>query len=325
MVSCFSFPQFMMYFGAEYLTQVSYHNSLCNLAYSNIEGLYWRGKWGNHEIILRQGDCFVNATKVCIRFGKMFDDWKIQNAALIDAVNGEMATENLFYYPYKPNECKSIQVVVEPGKDYGGIYVHPYLFPHLFSWLCTGAAIQMAQIVSKFYNDTFTENFESIKKNANDCKKRCVCAIKTEKDEPISKKAKKSEKRFNLRDWVSTRRSIGIIQLGPNPNKFDFYYICCKPRAMNPSIRKILKRHPESKVIYIQKYAMNGCKLLANLKRSEKLRTKINYFSSSLGCVELIEKIRAVSESCDKSEITNLIHSSEPYTLDTVMPPAIDN
>ena len=119
---------------------------------------------------------------------------------------------------------------------------------------------------------------------------------------------------------MSSRRSVAIIELGLNPLKFKFYYICCKRRAMNPSIRKILKRHPESKVIYMQKYVSADCKLLDALKR-DKLRSRLNYFDFSLGSVELIGKIRKLSETCANSVVTNLTHSKESYVLDSVIPP----
>ena len=39
--------------------------SLARIAFVNIHGVYWRGRYGVNEVILRQGDCFVNATKLC--------------------------------------------------------------------------------------------------------------------------------------------------------------------------------------------------------------------------------------------------------------------
>ena len=136
--------------------QRSYHNSLSNLAYQNIDGLYWRGKWGNYDIILRQGDCFLNASDLCNRFGKSLNYWRSQNPTLIEAVNYEMSKTN-------PDKCKSIQEVYDNAL-YSGTYVLPYLFPHLFSWLSNSTAILMAQIVNQNYNNTFIENYGNTEK-----------------------------------------------------------------------------------------------------------------------------------------------------------------
>ena len=125
--------------------QRSYRNSLFNLACENIAGLYWRGKWGSYDIILRQGDCFLNASKLCERFGKSLDYWKLLNGTLIEAVDFQLSKTD-------PDESKSIQEVCDDVL-YSGTYVHPYLFPHLFSWLSNSVAIQMAQIVNQYYSE----------------------------------------------------------------------------------------------------------------------------------------------------------------------------
>jgi len=141
--------------------QRSYHNSLSNLAYENIAGSYWRGKWGNYDIILREGDCFINASYLCERFGKSLDYWRSQNMGLIVAVNYEMSKIN-------PDKCESIQEVYD-NYLYSGTYVHPYLFPHLFSYLSNSSAILMAQIVNQYYNNTFIENSKCARGKCQTC------------------------------------------------------------------------------------------------------------------------------------------------------------
>ena len=138
-------------------------NSLLNLACQNIKGIYWRGKWGSYDIILRQGDCFLNASKLCERFGKNLDYWRSQNMSLIVAVNYEMSKID-------PDKCESIQEVFGGNCLYSGTYVHPYLFPHLLGWLSNSSAILMAQIVNQYYNNTFIESSKCARGKCRTCR-----------------------------------------------------------------------------------------------------------------------------------------------------------
>ena len=71
---------------------------------------------------------------------------------------------------------------------------------------------------------------------------------------------KKRKENTGLRTWMNSTRNIAILSVN-DPDTLQFYYICCKRRAMIPTIRKIKKRHPEALVMYMQRFVTNGTNL----------------------------------------------------------------
>jgi len=312
MLSYVSFPSFMMSLDFDYcsLGEGNSRTCLSRLAFVNIFGCYWRGRYGENEIIVRQGDCYVNATKLCQQFGKHFEDWKLQAEKLIAWVEAEMKDEQLLFYPFMPMNFTSCEIVNDcrSSGDLAGVYVHPYLLPHLFMWLKKDFAILAAKLLNQHMTDNYMESFETIRAAQYAVKKEVVVS-----DDKLTAKTKK---RNDIRKIVNDSHSFTILDINSEV-ELPYYVIRCKRRAMRPSIRKIKKRHPKATVIYMQEYVSNKYNLFVALKNEEKLKSRLNYFNIDASRCELVDKIRKLSQPLESS-LNCGSELDELYILDKV-------
>lgn len=299
--------------------------SLARIAFVNIHGLYWRGRYGENEVILRQGDCFVNATKLCQYYGKDFGTWREYAEDLISFVEMEMRNEHFLFSPYIPkSDFKAIDSILTFSQfDYDGIYIHPFLLPHLMSWLSQTFAVFTGKVVNQYLSNSYIESFESIKKSAAErSSAKLLADIKKEPasdDEPARKRVKAATPRVKVREWAKSTHCFAILNVNdPAKGEFQYYTIRCKRRAMNPAIRKIKKRHPAATLAYLQKHVSNERNLFDTLKKLQKITSKLNYFTFPGSLSGLIEDIREFSEPVTTKEAAS---EDNVYVLDSVKPP----
>src|SRR5277367_1533926 len=327
--SCF--PQYMMaqFDGGFNMETANSKTSLARIAFVNIHGLYWRGRYGENEVILRQGDCFVNATKLCQYYEKDFGTWREYAEDLISFVELEMRNEHFLFSPYLPkSDFKAIDSVLTFSQfDYDGIYIHPFLLPHLMSWLSQTFAIFTGKVVNQYLSNSYIESFESIKKSATErasakiistIKKEVATASDDEVEQPVRKRVKAESMREKVRGWEKTTHCFAILNVNDSAKEFQYYTIRCKRRAMNPAIRKIKKRHPAATLAYLQKYVSNERNLFDTLKKMQKVISKLNYFIFPGSLAGLIEDIREFSEPVTTKES---VSDDTVYVLDSVKPP----
>jgi len=83
-------------------------------------------------------DGYINATKICEKSGKEFDDWIIIDTSkeYIDALASmvNIPTNKLMIKPVLENNLC-------------GTYVHPLMIPQIASWTSPAFAVKIAQIV----------------------------------------------------------------------------------------------------------------------------------------------------------------------------------
>src|SRR5271154_1400657 len=77
-------------------------DSFSRIAFANIHGIYWRGRYGETEVIIRSTDSFTNGSKLCALYAKDFVDWQKEHQDLIDYIEIEMRDEHFLYQHYSP-------------------------------------------------------------------------------------------------------------------------------------------------------------------------------------------------------------------------------
>src|SRR5271163_1535005 len=298
--SCF--PTFVMHpFDTSNASDSS--TSFSRIAFANIHGIYWRGRYGESEVIIRSTDSFTNASKLCALYAKDFVDWQKEHQNLIDYIEIEMRDEHFLYQPYSPrSEFKAIDYVFPLAPyDYEGIYIHPYLLPHLMIWLKKQFALFASKALNQYLCNSYMDSFDMLRRNAS-------TKVDVETHTPHTK-----QRRVDVVQQKTTH-CIAILQLNDDAAEFPYYMIRCKGRALKPSIRKIQKRHCAACLIYVQKHVSNTKNLFDALKQTETFKNKLNYFTFE-GKDGLISKIRSLSEPITSTEA---VDCDNAYILDVV-------
>ena len=141
------------------------NSNLSTIAFEQIHAQYYRGKYGDFEVIIDKNTGYINATKLCVDASKdlgiekRFRHWrenKFTGVFLDDVslVAGIPATNLLKLVKGKPVEIT-------------GTYAHPDLVPHIASWASPKFAIRVSKIVNaalvREYLDTIDNKNVEIK------------------------------------------------------------------------------------------------------------------------------------------------------------------
>ncbi len=121
--------------------------NLSNIAFEPIYDKYYRGQYGEFNVIIRIPDGYVNVTKLCAMaeskngLPKKFTSWKkaISSDELIAAASRHEGVP-----------VDQLLELVQAGKqaDVSGTYAHPKLVPHIASWASPDFAMQVSDIVN---------------------------------------------------------------------------------------------------------------------------------------------------------------------------------
>ena len=299
--------------------------ALSRVAFANIFGIYWRGRYGENEVIIRQTDCFLNASKLCACYNKEFEEWEkfphIKD--LIRNIESIIRDEHFLFTPYIPKqEFRAIETVASMSShNVDGKFIHPYLAPHLMTWLDPQFAVMVSTLVNEHLSNGHMEFFEDMKKIVSQRKlkrENSEEAVAGSYEQPSKKRSKVATLRERVRAWAANTHCVAILNLADAKAALPYYAIRCKRRAMNPTINKIRKRHPTASIIYVQKYVSNEQNLYEMLKKAENLKTKLNYFDYALTKEALIEKIRSFSEPLQSKEA---YCDEKSYIVDSVIAP----
>ena len=119
--------------------------NMLKLAFKHIEGVYYRGKYGNLKVIVDTTNGFVNATRLCLLANKNFEDWRITSQAreLIDLVaarSGNDENELLILHPH--------------GAATSGVYVCAELLPSIAGWASAEFALDYLDVANEIARDT---------------------------------------------------------------------------------------------------------------------------------------------------------------------------
>ncbi len=153
---------------------------------------YSYGKYGIFDVIFRDSDGFINATKLCKLGGKDYSDWNRPNLEgpkqLIESLklklfekyksNIGMSMSNMIFLKFEEyrNSSTNTQnitsfedVIVEDDlgkyntpKIIYGTYVHPKLIPAIASWISPVFALKVADIVEEYFVKKANEKLSSL-------------------------------------------------------------------------------------------------------------------------------------------------------------------
>src|SRR5277367_6695075 len=71
--------------------------ALTRMLSANIQGAYWRGRYAEHDVIMRSDDGFMNASKLCLSRNKCIYDWIRANDELIGKCYSQITVDYLNY------------------------------------------------------------------------------------------------------------------------------------------------------------------------------------------------------------------------------------
>src|SRR5277367_6951446 len=121
--------------------------ALTRMLSANIQGTYWRGRYAEHDVIIRADDGFMNASKLCLSRNKCIYDWIRANDELIEKCDNQI-TQDFLNYGIADNQ--SIDHVKNVHIDLDEVYISPYLMPSLCGWLDPAFMFNSARIVNRY-------------------------------------------------------------------------------------------------------------------------------------------------------------------------------
>ncbi len=121
-------------------------NNLADIAFEQIVGDYYWGKYGEFKVIIDTRTGYINATELCklamSRMGgpKQFSMWR-QNTSSDDLISAASRSRGI------PRD-QLFNIVVTGRNDLRGTYTHPVIIPHVASWASPDFAIKVSDIVN---------------------------------------------------------------------------------------------------------------------------------------------------------------------------------
>jgi hypothetical protein len=112
-------------------------NALSELIYEPVNEEYGWGKYGTFKVLIRRKDGWINVTKLCKDGGKELKHWNENDTSksLVQVLKSSVGI---------PTD------VLTGGQDciIRGTYAHPFLVPHIASWISPEFAFRVSRIVN---------------------------------------------------------------------------------------------------------------------------------------------------------------------------------
>ena len=124
---------------------------LADIAYEQIEGKFWYGRYGQFRVVMMKDCGFINATKLCRDGGKDLRDWNANKNSkdllqcLATKLGDDGDSESIFV---RKIIRTAQQTDVE--KAVSGTYYNPLIIPHIACWISPDFAILVSDIVNYF-------------------------------------------------------------------------------------------------------------------------------------------------------------------------------
>jgi hypothetical protein len=116
--------------------------SLSSTITETINDDFGRAKYLEHDVIIMRKNGYVNITKLCQQYGKLFKNWL-----------GNDSSKELVSFVSSLAEISAdvLMVLVKGGQlpETRGTYVHPRLAPHIASWISPKVGVIVADIVNE--------------------------------------------------------------------------------------------------------------------------------------------------------------------------------
>ena len=156
--------------------------------------------------------------------------------------------------------------VVNENVELAGLYIHPYLAPHLVSWISSKFAISVSKIVNMFLSRDYMEQYTSLLRynseryslleaNLIEVQKEKAESERANQNQIMAAESQHAQRKIELvktkdqmRKW-STTHSLTILNINDPEANYPYYVIRCKRRGMSTAVGKIKKRHPNAFII----------------------------------------------------------------------------
>ena len=132
----------------------------------SINSQFSKARYIGVEVVLMNENGYVNATKLCEDGGKRFDNWveNKSNKGKIEFLyrNQQMKLDSAG----KRVESKPITIQINDGNmeedldQVRGTYVHPYLLPHIASWISNEIACRTSTVMLNYANKKHKEEVQ---------------------------------------------------------------------------------------------------------------------------------------------------------------------
>ena len=163
-----------------------------NLCIIRINDDFSYGNYGVFQVIIKNDNGFMNATKLCKDGGKEFRNWKANANAkeLISAVSSSARIP-----------ADGILQTITGGKNVviRGTYVHPDLIPHIASWVSPEFAIKVSKIVNEYFIKKASEEKDKLLHKKDDKIDRLTKEIRKQ-TEMIHVQTRKSDEQARKND-----------------------------------------------------------------------------------------------------------------------------
>ena len=124
---------------------------LADIAYEQIEGKFWYGRYGQFRVVMMKDCGFINATKLCIDGGKELKHWYENQSSkdLLRCLATKLGEDG-------DSESILVRKIVKTfnqtnnEKAVSGTYYNPLIIPHIACWISPDFAILVSDIVNDF-------------------------------------------------------------------------------------------------------------------------------------------------------------------------------
>src|SRR3981189_1839332 len=122
---------------------------LADIAYEQIEGKFWYGRYGQFRVVMMKDRGFINATKLCSDGGKDLKHWYENQSSkeflqcLATKLGEDGNIESIFVR-------KVVKIFDQTGieKTVSGTYYHPHIVPHIACWISPDFTIFVSDSVN---------------------------------------------------------------------------------------------------------------------------------------------------------------------------------
>src|SRR5277367_6606709 len=201
--------------------------ALTRMLSANIQGAYWRGRYGEYDVIIRVDDGFMNASKLCLSRNKCIYDWIRANDELIEKCDSQITRDFLNYGIF---DNGSIDHIKNVHNDIDGVYITPYLMPSLCGWLDPAFIFNSARIINRYLAHEYMDIFEQQKKDSAQMLTRLV---------PKPKTNIKCVVIMNCGDAIDGKREFCVKH--------------CLSRSLKGCISRTKRKYPKAYVEYVAK------------------------------------------------------------------------
>src|SRR5277367_3249610 len=254
--------------------------ALTRMLSANILGVYWRGRYAEHDVIIRSDDGFMNGTLLCLVNNKCIYRWLNANEELIKQCDDQITRD---YLNYGISDNGSIDHVTDLRFDIDGVYISPYLMPSLCSWLDTAFIFNSARIINRYLAHEYMDLFEQQKKD--------------------------SAKQMIAPKPIINNKCVVVMNCNDTPSQYCIKHYLT--RSLKGCIHRTKRKHPQSNVEYIAKNISRDYSTLDNLTPTKRPKY---YTSKNIDLA--IEEIRASLGSHSTVMVNDGPHT---YLCDTVL------